>query len=748
MELTIKQALQKGVTAHKAGQLEEAERHYRTVLQFQPSHPDVNHNLGLIAVSVNKAEAALPLFESALAADPKKEQFWLSYLNALIKVQKSEKAEQVIWQAKKNGVAIEKLNAVFTQLETLTPADKLKPTSKKKKLIFQEKRKKIAEAKKEKKKKNQSGRSINPPNTELNSLLLLYQNKQFDQAETLAVSLTKEFPKHPFSWKVLGALLLQTGRNFEAKNVNQKLVKLSPKDAEAHSNLGVTLKNLGKLEAAEASFNQALELKPGNVETCSNLGNTLKELGKLKEAEARYKQAISLKPDYAEAHNNLGVTFQELGKFVEAEASFKQAIALRSDYAEARNNLGHTLHEQGRLAVAEEHYSKAIALRPDYAEAHNNLGNTLKELNRFEEAEARYKQAVALKPDYAEAHSNLGMTFQALGQLREAEASYKRAIALKPDYAEAHSNLGNILRELGRLDEAESSFTHAIALKPEYAEAHNSLGVMLKAIGKLEEAEASYLRAIALEPDHALAHFNLGRALYIKGDKDSSFESLEKAYGIDPKAKDHRLLQSIIRSIKIGEEGEVREDEESIQTAFKGLSSNPLIRHRDVERELITVLYQMSSREMEKTGTKDARFGNGTCSLDFNFFEDTSPIIKKVRDDLTKIMMEAVKSDIYVHDSFFNILGAGGGTIPHAHLTELDNDLWLYLGKHKYSLVYYLCVGDQSCNEPGTLKLYDPDEDILPLEGMITIIPSSRKHSAVYGGKTDRVMIGVNFYSL
>ena len=133
MERTIKQALQQGVAAHKAGKLKEAERHYRTVLQSQPAHPDVNHNLGLIAVSVNKVDAALPLFKRALETDPKKEQFWLSYLNALIKVQKSEKAEQVIWQAKKNGVAIEKLNAVLTQLETLTPADKLKPTSKKKK---------------------------------------------------------------------------------------------------------------------------------------------------------------------------------------------------------------------------------------------------------------------------------------------------------------------------------------------------------------------------------------------------------------------------------------------------------------------------------------------------------------------------------------------------------------------------------------------------------------------------------------
>ena len=66
----------------------------------------------------------------------------------------------------------------------------------------------------------------------------------------------------------------------------------------------------------------------------------------------------------------------------------------------------------------------------------------------------------------------------------------------------------------------------------------------------------------------------------------------------------------------------------------------------------------------------------------------------------------------------------------------------------KYSLVYYLSVGDQNCKEPGILKLYDPDQEILPYDGMVIIFPASRRHSAVYGGKTDRVMIGVNFYSI
>ena len=111
-------------------------------------------------------------------------------------------------------------------------------------------------------------------------------------------------------------------------------------------------------------------------------------------------------------------------------------------------------------------------------------------------------------------------------------------------------------------------------------------------------------------------------------------------------------------------------------------------------------------------------------------------------------MMEAVKSDIYIYDSFFNILRAGGGSIPHKHLNNLDKDIGLNIGNKKFSLVYYLSVGDQNCSEPGILKLYDPSEDILPSEGMITIFPASRTHSAVYNGKTDRVMIGINFYTL
>ena len=84
--------------------------------------------------------------------------------------------------------------------------------------------------------------TLMPSEDQLRSLLEYYQKGRFSEAEKLAISLTQQFPKHQFSWKVLGALFKQTGRLNESLITNQKSVQLSPDDATAHSNLGITLK--------------------------------------------------------------------------------------------------------------------------------------------------------------------------------------------------------------------------------------------------------------------------------------------------------------------------------------------------------------------------------------------------------------------------------------------------------------------------------------------------------------------------
>ena len=103
MQLTIEQALQQAIAAHKEGKVNEAENIYRAILQSQPNHPDANHNLGLIAVTLNQIEAAVPLFKIALESKPNIEQFWLSYVEALVRAERLKDAKQAIKKAKKKG---------------------------------------------------------------------------------------------------------------------------------------------------------------------------------------------------------------------------------------------------------------------------------------------------------------------------------------------------------------------------------------------------------------------------------------------------------------------------------------------------------------------------------------------------------------------------------------------------------------------------------------------------------------------
>jgi len=220
--------------------------------------------------------------------------------------------------------------------------------------------------------------SKQPSQQQLNSLLELYQIGRYVDAEKLSLSITQEFSKHPFAWKVLSAALKQNGKISESLIASQTSVQLGPLDAEAHNNLGNILKELGKLEEAETSLRQAIILKPDLVEAHYNLSVLLKKLGRLDEAEVSYKKVIALKPDYAEVHNNLGNTLQELGRLDEAETSLRQAIKLKPDYANAYNNLGVILQKRRKLTEACSAYIQAINLNPDFTNAYNNLGIAIK----------------------------------------------------------------------------------------------------------------------------------------------------------------------------------------------------------------------------------------------------------------------------------------------------------------------------------------------------------------------------------
>jgi len=378
-ELTIDQALQQGVEAHKAGQVQEADRLYTAILKAQPKHPDANHNMGVLAVGVGKVQEALPFFKTALEANPATAQFWLSYIDALIKLEKLADAKAVLDQAKSKGAkgdGFDKLEQRLQDagqeplkgkqvasepqlkqpniLDTLKLDQAIKLAKKKAKAGSTEEAKRIYQDILTRFPKNKrasdglkglAGRPVgkvstvqDAPTAELQSLIALYNNGQLALVVEQAQNLTKQYPKAFAVWNLLGASAAQIGQLDQAIVAFKRVLAIKPDYAEAYNNMGLALQDQGKPDEAIVAYNKALSIKPDHAEAYNNMGATLKEQGKLEEAIEAYNKALSIKPDYAKAYNNMGLALQDQGKLDEAIAAYNKALSIKPDYAEAYCN--------------------------------------------------------------------------------------------------------------------------------------------------------------------------------------------------------------------------------------------------------------------------------------------------------------------------------------------------------------------------------------------------------------------------
>ena len=405
-------------------------------------------------------------------------------------------------------------------------------------------------------------------------------------------------------------------------------------------------------------------------------------------------------------------------------------------------------HKEDRLEEAEKLYRIVLESEPDHPDANHNLGILLSSMNKSKDALSFLKNATKINPKIEQFWISYGEILFSLNHLEESETSYNKAIELNPDNPIVYFLLGRVLSSIRRFDEAVKNYKKAINLKPDYINAIMDLGVSLQELGRFDEAVKNYKKVIDLKPDFANAYNNLGISMKNLGKLKESEECLSKAIKLNPDMHEPKKNLSILLKqkeilcqIDLARKSKVENKTDFIQN--KILLLNPFISKRLVEPELIDNIYKIDSVDLDTTS--DVRFGNGICS-DYELFKNKSPIIKNVAEDLTNIIKQAVQSDVYIIESFFNIWRQGSGIKTHTHLTHFDE---IYgLNKKKYSLTYYLAIGDQRCSEPGILKLQDPDKEILPSEGTIVIFSAERKHSAAYNGKLDRVMIGVNFYSI
>ena len=449
MDLTIDQALQKGVEAHKAGQVQEADRLYTAILKAQPKHPDANHNMGVLAVGVGKVQEALPFFKTALESNPNTAQFWLSYIDALIKLDQIADAKAVFDQAKSNAAK----GDGFDQLEQ-----------------------RLNVANKEHTEDNAVTETLETnQSSTLDAAIELREAGKFSQAIELLKDGISQFSRDVDMLALLSHCHILEDDLEEATLQLDKAKSLDPDNASVNWNKVRLLLRKKDITKALALARHTNERFPNDIEGMGVFGSCLRANNNIEESLVYLNKAVELNPNYAEAFINRGLIHLSKENKIEAlldlesayelkpymkqiwnfvinlKIEFKQfpeaiqllTVMTKSDPTNEKNFANMALCHQ-RLAEHEkaiELYNKALAIKPDYVEVYLNLGNLLKEQGKPEEAIEAYNKALAIKPDYAEAYSNMGIALQQQGKPEEAIKAYKNAIAMKPDNAEAWNNI-------------------------------------------------------------------------------------------------------------------------------------------------------------------------------------------------------------------------------------------------------------------------------------------------------------------
>jgi tetratricopeptide (TPR) repeat protein len=385
--MTIPQALQLAWDHHRAGRLQQAEALYRQVLASHPDNPDALHLLGMLALQVNRPDAALDLIDRAIAATPNVPQFHCNRGEALNRLKRHDEAI----------LACEK-------------ALSLRPN--------------FPEA--------------------MNNLGIAKQNKgQIQDAIALyrkALAVRPDFVTPHYN---LCSALQTAGRLDDAIEALSRAVALRPDYVEAINNLGSLLHMAGRSEESVATFQKAIALRPDMPEAHFNLANVLRDLKRHDAAIAAYNRAIALRPHFPEAYLNLGLALQDLSRHAESCAMYRKAVLLRPDFGEARNNFGDSLRILGQYERSIVELNAARALLPRSVQVHSNLGNAYQDNSQLTEAIESYRRAIEIDPSNPSAQYNLGLALLLQGDLERGWPQYewrrkvKRLAAAQFDFPQA-----------------------------------------------------------------------------------------------------------------------------------------------------------------------------------------------------------------------------------------------------------------------------------------------------------------------
>jgi tetratricopeptide (TPR) repeat protein len=307
------ETLERGVTAHQAGRLDDALNAYREALELRPNDAEAASLCGLALLHSGKGEEAMPLLQQAVDREPGQSGFRLNLAEGLAQTGKPDRAMVELGLV----IAVDPANAKalsrFYALES-------------------------------------EG---------------LLARREWAKLYANGVAWTKVESKSAAAWRSLSRGAFEDGRLLEAAAAFAHALELGkPTAADLTAHAGLCLKAF-EMHAAGVSLDRAEALDPDFPQMLATRALMLMYLGRFTEAEAYCHRCLQLKPDFVPAYATLSRLRN--GALENAAVQALYTIARRTDvYADHRIMamfaIAHAYDARGDVDSAFATYQGAHAL--------------------------------------------------------------------------------------------------------------------------------------------------------------------------------------------------------------------------------------------------------------------------------------------------------------------------------------------------------------------------------------------------
>ncbi|WGL16446.1 tetratricopeptide repeat protein [Microbulbifer bruguierae] len=374
------------------------------------------------------------------------------------------------------------------------------------------------------------------PEVTLALAMVLRANNNHEEALRLTKQVQEQDPSLLDAPLLQSHILIDMGREQEARQLLENLVALYPKESRLRLQYARLLIR-DDLELAQQQFKELVKQNPSDGNLMLSLALIQYETKQFDDAKRLLEALLEKEEHESAAHFYLAGIAEQSGDLQQAVTHYRM-VRPGSDYVPAITRGTTLLVANGDLEEAQSWFDELRQRHPGQKEQFYLLQSEL--LTKYEspqEAQRLLSDAVKANEDSNRLIYAYAMISEQLGDIENFELCLRKLLSRDPDNANLLNTLGyKLLSYDDRLDEALVLITKALEQSPDDPAIIDSMGWAQHRLGNHSVAVEYLQKAMSMLKDHEIAA-HLGEALWALGDRQQAMQVWEQGLQINPESK-------------------------------------------------------------------------------------------------------------------------------------------------------------------------------------------------------------------